>query len=776
EAGAIAESYMHVEISEQTAPDALDRIRDSIGRVLDDNRAAVEDWRTMRERMLAVVDGIQKSPPPLPAADVAEACELLRWAEAEHFTFLGYRELDYTGSAKTARMTVVDKSGLGTLRDPNRQVFEGLRELAALPAEVRSFLLAPELLLIMKSDRRASVHRRVHMDSISVKKFDAQGRVCGEHRFVGLFTSVAYNQSPKQIPLLRQRVSRVLERAGFTPGSHDGKAMVNILETYPRDELFQISDDQLFETATGILHLQERQRIALFVRRDRFERYVSLLLYVPRDLFNTDLRQRMQAIIEKAFNGATAAYYTQVADSALARLHYIVKTKRGEIPDYDVKEIEARLIEAGRTWSDRLRQALVEGKGEERGLALLRKYGEAFPVAYRERFSAASAVFDIDRIEEVLASGRVGMNIYRPIEAAESSVRFKIFHTGAPVPLSGVLPMLEHMGLMVVSENPYQVAPKGVAQQVWVNDFDMATRSGREVDLAKCRAIFHDAFAAVWTGKMEDDGFNRLVLAGGLNWREVTVLRAYAKYLRQAAFTFSQSYIEETLANHPDIAQMVVRMFMTRFDPANQGDAEARAKAIAAEIEQALDRVTNLDEDRILHRYLNLVQSTLRTNFFQSAAQGGPKSYVSFKLDSRKVEELPLPRPSVEVFVYSPRVEAIHLRGGKVARGGIRWSDRREDFRTEILGLMKAQMVKNAVIVPVGSKGGFVVKRPPAEGGREAYQAEGIECYKTLMRGLLDITDNIKAGAIAPPRDVVRLDGDDPYLVVAADKGTATFS
>ena len=776
EADATAESYMHVEISEQSSPEALDGIAKALLRVLADNRAAVEDWRAMRKRMVDIVAAIQKAPPPLPGDDVAEACEFLRWVEAEHFTFLGYREFDYAGTGKAARMAVVDKSGLGILRDPETQVFEGLRDIGALPADVRDFLHEPTLLLIMKADRQASVHRRVHMDSISIKKFDAQGRVSGEHRFVGLFTSVAYNQSPKQIPLLRRRVSRAVERAGFTPSSHDGKAMVNILETFPRDELFQISDDELLDVTMGILHLQERQRVALFVRRDRLERFVSSLVYVPRDHFNTDLRRRMQAILETAFNGTITAFYTQLADSVLARLHFIVKTTRGQIPDYDVKEIEARLIEAGRSWTDRLRQALIEGKGEERGLALARKYGEAFAAAYREHFSAASAVFDLERIEEVLATGRVGLNIYHPIEAAESQVHFKIFHTGAPVPLSNVLPMLEHMGLMVVSENPYQVSPKGVEPQIWIHDFDMATRSGREVDIAKCRAVFHEAFAAVWNGEIEDDGFNRLVLAGGLAWREVTILRAYAKYLRQAAFTFSQSYIEDTLANHAGIARLIVRLFLTRFDPAKQADAETQTRGIAVEIEHALDGVTNLDEDRILRRYLNLVSSTLRTNFFQKAANGGPKSYLSFKLDSRKVEELPLPRPLVEVFVYSPRVEAIHLRGGKVARGGIRWSDRREDFRTEILGLMKAQMVKNAVIVPVGSKGGFVVKRPPAEGGREAYLAEGIECYKTLMRGLLDITDNIKSGAIVPPKDVVRLDKDDPYLVVAADKGTATFS
>jgi glutamate dehydrogenase len=776
DADAIAESYIHAEISEQSSPEALDGIRDALGRVLSDARAAVEDWRTMRQRMTGIIETIQKAPPPLPGEEVAEACEFLRWVEDEHFTFLGYRELNYAGTGKSAHMAVVEKSGLGVLRNPDVQVFEGLRDIGALPADVRSFLHEPKLLLIMKADRQATVHRRVHMDSINIMKFDAQGRVAGEHRFVGLFTSVAYNQSPKQIPLLRRRVSRTLDRAGFAPGSHDGKAMVNILETFPRDELFQISDDELFDVAMGILHLQERQRIALFVRRDRLERFVSTLIYVPRDQYNTDLRRRMQAIVEKAFNGTTAAFYTQIAESTLARLHFIIKTTRGQIPDYDAKEIEARLIEAGRSWTDRLKQALIEGKGEERGLALLRKYGEAFPVAYRERFSAQSAVFDLDRIEDVLSTSRVGMNIYRPIEAAESAVHFKIFHTGAPVPLSGVLPMLEHMGLMVISENPYQIAPKSVDQQVWIHDFDMATRSGGEVDITKCRAIFHEAFAAVWNGEMEDDGFNRLVLAGGLNWREVTILRTYAKYLRQAAFTFSQAYIEETLANHADIARLIVRMFMTRFDPANQADAETRTRGLAVEIEHALDRVTNLDEDRILRRYLNLVSSSLRTNFFQKAAHGGPKPYLSIKLDSRKVEELPLPRPLVEVFVYSPRVEAIHLRGGKVARGGIRWSDRREDFRTEVLGLMKAQMVKNAVIVPVGSKGGFVVKRPPAEGGREAYLAEGIECYKTLMRGLLDITDNIKSGAIVAPKDVVRLDKDDPYLVVAADKGTATFS
>ncbi|HZF34520.1 MAG TPA: NAD-glutamate dehydrogenase [Candidatus Angelobacter sp.] len=772
----IAESHMQIRINEQTAPDRLAEIKYLLEQVLADVRAATSDWRSMRARAEEILAALDTAPAALPADEVAEAKAFLKWLNDDHFTYLGYREYDFLGDDDAATISIPPKTGLGILRDEQYSVFDGLRNFEQLPPDVRQFLRQPRVLMITKANRRSTVHRPVHMDTISVKKFDRAGNAVGEQLFVGLLTSGAYSQNSREIPLLRLKVANCLARAGFAPASHDGKALVHILETYPRDELFQISENELYDTALGILHLQERQRIALFTRRDPFERFVSCLVYLPRDRYNTELRLRIQDILARAYDGTVSAYYTHMSDAALGRLQVIIATKRGAIPDVDPEDIEGRLVEAGRSWADQMQDALVEAKGEEKGFALLRRYAEAFPMAYRERFTAQLSVADIDKVEEALSGAGIAMNLYRPLESAPSELKLKLYSAGAQLPLSDVLPMLEHMGFKVISESPYTVQPRGSERAVWIHDFGMITADGREIELGSVRDIFHEALARVWAGEMEDDGFNRLVLGAGLDWREVTILRAYCKYLRQAAIPFSQAYMEATLAGNTAIAALLVKLFRTLFDPASGANVESRVKAIVTEIEKALDGVSNLDEDRILRRFLNVILATQRTNFFKGAKAGQIKPYLSFKLDSRVVDELPLPRPLFEISVYSPRVEAIHLRGGKVARGGIRWSDRREDFRTEVLGLMKTQVVKNSVIVPTGSKGGFVVKRPPAGGGREALNAEVVECYKTMMRGLLDITDNLVGGKLQPPVEVVRRDADDPYLVVAADKGTATFS
>ncbi len=684
---ATAESFMHLKVSEQTSAEALAEIEAHLVEVLADVRAAVADWRAMRQTMLEVIAAVEKAPPTtMSREDVAEVCAFLRWIEDNHYTFLGYRAYEYSGSGTKARMKVVEGSGLGILRSPDVHVFDGMRDLGALPPDVREFLLSPTLLLIMKANKFSTVHRPVPLDSIGVKVI-RDGKVVGEHRFIGLFTSVAYNQSPKEIPLLRQRVAKLVARAGFRPASHDGKALVNLLETFPRDELFQASEDELYETAIGVLHLQERQKTALFVRRDAFERFVSALVYAPRDHFNTQLRMTFQGILERAFNGQVSAFYTQMSDSVLARLHFIITTTRGQVPEVDVDDLLARLVAAGRSWPDKLHDALVETRGEESGNHLLRRYGQAFPTSYREAYTAHAAIFDIDRIEELGAGRELGMNLYRPVGADDDVLHLKLFHAGSPVPLSDVMPMLENMGVRVLSEVPFEVAPGNAADGVWIHDFAMRLRDGGDIDLGEIKQPFQEAFAAVWTRRMENDGFNSLVLGAGLTWREVTVLRAYAKYLRQAAFTFSQEYMEEALRRYPKIARRLARLFVARFDPDVDADQRAaRCLELTAAIDAGLERVLNLDQDRILRRFLNLIQSSLRTNFFQPGADGQPKDYLSIKLDSRAVEELPLPRPLVEIWVYSPRVEAVHLRGGKVARGGIRWSDRREDFRTEILG------------------------------------------------------------------------------------------
>ncbi|HIM42417.1 MAG TPA: NAD-glutamate dehydrogenase, partial [Rhodospirillales bacterium] len=558
----------------------------------------------------------------------------------------------------------------------------------------------------------------------------------------GLFTSVAYSRSPRDIPMLRRRLDKTLERAGFSSGSHNSKALMNILETFPRDELFQISDDSLFETSLGILHLQDRQRVALFIRGDYFERFMSCLIYVPRDRYSMALRHDLQDILCEAFNGEVAAHHAKLGDLPLARLHVIIRTTPGKIPPYDAVKIEARLIQASRSWSDRLSDALIEAHGEEKGLDLLHRYADAFDAGYRESHDGARTLQDIDIIEDVLATGAIGLHIYRPPEEPETQIRFKVYHPDRPIPLSDVLPLFEHMGFKVMVELKHEATIRNdERRKILIHDFGLQSRDGSGVDLDAIGENLKDAFRRVWDGETESDGFNALVPSVGLDWREVVILRAYSKFLRQAGIAFSQAYMEQTLAANGLITRQIVDLFLTLFDLGAKG-AKAKAKRIRQRLIKNLDGVVSADEDRILRRFINAVDSTLRTNFFQTAADGRPKPYLSFKLDSKNLDDLPLPRPLREIFVYSPRVEGVHLRFGLVARGGLRWSDRREDFRTEVLGLVKAQQVKNAVIVPVGSKGGFVVKRPPQGGDRDAFLSEGIECYKTFISGLLDLTDN----------------------------------
>jgi glutamate dehydrogenase len=770
----------------------MEATRAELELVLRDVRAAVSDWRPMRERIARIIrewDAWDESEasPPVEADEIDEAKRFLRWLDDDHFTFLGYREMDLVEKDGEDFLKLVPGTSLGIFRVRETEASHRLRPLTE---KMASFARKPQLLFVTKANPRSMVHRPAHMDYVGVKRFDDRGTVVGESRFLGLFTSVAYNRRARTIPLLREKVERTLERAGFRPDSHDGKALLHILETFPRDELFQIPEKRLFEISLGILQLQERQRIALFVRRDPFERFVSCLVYVPRDRFNTELRLRVEGILEDAFGGEVSTYYTQVTDSPLARLHYIVRTVPGKIPPYDARRIETDLAEAARTWSDQLYDLMVAEGEEERRARLFRRYRDAFPTHYRERFGVAEGLSDIGKVEEVLddagrapdGRGPLGMHLYRPEGAGAHEFRFKLYHPAEPVALSAALPLLENMGLWVGSEIPIEVRPEGAETSVWIHDFGLEVRDGAAVDLSELERTFPSAFARIWSGEVENDGFNRLVVRAGLAWDEVVVLRAYAKFLRQARSAFSQLYMQQALANSPRLARLLVDLFRARFDPelaapaGSRGGGERMAEVEEA-VRAALAEVRSLDEDRILRRFLNLIESTERTNHFQRGEDGKRKPYLSFKIASSGVKVLPQPRPMFEIFVYSPRTEAVHLRGGMVARGGVRWSDRREDFRTEVLGLMKAQMVKNAVIVPVGAKGGFVVKRPPAGGDREAMLREGIACYETMIRGMLDLTDNLVDGRTVPPPDVVRRDAlDDPYLVVAADKGTAQFS
>jgi len=664
-------------------------------------------------------------------------------------------------------LRAVPGSGLGILREK-----EGTSaSFAVLPPEVRRRAREKHLLNLTKANSRATVHRPVYLDYVGVKRFDDAGEVAGERRFLGLYTHTAYRVTPWEIPVLRRKATRVLERSALLPGSHDHKALVEILETYPRDALFQISEDELLEIAMGILHLGERRRVRLFVRHDVFGRFVSCLVFLPRDRFNTENRRKVQEILQEAFGGVSVDYETHVSASVLSRLHFVIYTEPGRAVDYDAAAIEARLAAATRDWADDFREALAAQLGEERAGPLHEKYGEAFPGAYREDFPARQAVLDVNRMEKLGPDGDLAMSLYLPHASAHDHLAFKLLRFARPIVLSDVLPLLEKMGVKVTDERPYEVRPRE-GPPVWIYDFGLQHEEGAEFQADDVRETFQDAFARVWRGDAESDGFNRLVLGARLTAREITVLRAIAKYLRQAGSTFSQNYMEDALAAHPAIARRLVELFRLRLDPAGSADT----RTLEQEIEAAIDEVASLDEDRILRGFLRVVRAVLRTNYFQTDADGQAKPYLSLKLDPELIPDLPEPRPLVEVLVYSPQVEAVHLRAGKVARGGIRWSDRREDFRTEVLGLMKAQTVKNAVIVPTGAKGGFVVKRPPLGATREELQAEVVECYRTFMRGLLDVTDTIAAGEVVPPPDVVRHDGDDPYFVVAADKGTATFS
>jgi glutamate dehydrogenase len=780
---AVVESTMHIEIDQETDAAEIELLRFSLERILGDVRLAVADFRPMRAQLDSLVAELDHASLPMPAEEVGEAREFLKWLDDGNFVFLGYRRYGFETHDNNDFLPAEPKSGLGILREMRPESVTRSHE--PLTPEFSEYARRKNLLIITKANNRSTVHRSVPMDRIGIKRYDANGNLIGEDRFLGLFTSAAYSRSVREIPMLRLKARRVIERAGLDPHSHNGKALVDILETFPRDEVFQITEDDLFEIAWGILQLQERHRVALFTRKDVFERFVSCYVFVPRDRYTPEFKEKARAILEEAFGGRETQVYDHVTSSPLARGLFIVRTGPGRIPDIDVKRIEAYLAEAARTWSDRLLDALVQEKGEEAGIELHHRYKRAFPGAYAERFTAEAALYDIGHIESVIASGGIVVDLYRH-RTEEREFHFKIIHSGAPVPLSEIMPRLENMGLKVQSEVPYEVRPLGAGTIVRIRDFALSA-SGMQDDLRSVKDKFQEAFIRVWKKEAEDDGFNRLVLYAELDWHEVVVLRAYCKYLRQIGVTLSETYIQQTLANNPSITRLLIQLFVTYFDPtlgptAMRGASataagmgrHAAALGIRAQIEDALDKVTNPDEDRILRLYVNLIDATLRTNYWQRDEKGERKPYLSFKLDSHAVKDLPLPRPLFEISVYSPSMEGIHLRGGKVARGGIRWSDRREDFRFEILGLMKAQMVKNVVIVPVGSKGGFVVKSPSPD--RATFQQEGVAAYKTLLRGMLDITDNLRGDEVIPPRDVVRRDADDPYLVVAADKGTATFS
>ncbi|BBC33655.1 Bacterial NAD-glutamate dehydrogenase [Streptomyces graminofaciens] len=781
------ESWIHVEIDRETDRADLKQITNDLLRVLSDVREAVEDWEKMREAATRIAEGLPTEPTAgdLPDQEVEEARELLRWLADDHFTFLGYREYELRNDDSLA---AVAGTGLGILRADPHHTGEDKHPVSPsferLPADARAKAREHRLLVLTKANSRSTVHRRSYLDYVGVKKFDAEGNVVGERRFLGLFSSAAYTESVRRVPVVRRKVDEVLRGAGFSPSSHDGRDLLQIMETYPRDELFQTPADELRSIVTSVLYLQERRKLRLYLRQDEYGRYYSALVYLPRDRYTTDVRLRIIDILKEELGGISVDFTAWNTESILSRLHFVVRVPQGtELPqlsDADKDRIEARLVEAARSWADGFSEALHAECGEERAAELVRRYAGGVPEGYKADHSPRAAVADLVHLEKLGEEKDFSLSLYEPVGAGPGERRFKIYRKGGSVSLSAVLPVLNRLGVEVIDERPYELRCSD-RTTAWIYDFGLRMPTARDGagDYVgdDARERFQDAFSATWTGQAENDGFNSLVLSAGLSWRQAMVLRAYAKYLRQAGSTFSQDYMEDTLRNNVHTTRLLVSLFEARMSPDRQSAGREIVDALLEEVDAALDQVASLDEDRILRSFLTVIKATLRTNFFQEAAGGKPHDYVSMKFDPQAIPDLPAPRPAFEIWVYSPRVEGVHLRFGKVARGGLRWSDRREDFRTEILGLVKAQMVKNTVIVPVGAKGGFVAKQLPDPGvDRDAWLAEGIRSYKTFISALLDITDNMVAGEVVPPSDVVRHDEDDTYLVVAADKGTATFS
>ncbi|NNE22803.1 MAG: NAD-glutamate dehydrogenase [Rhizobiales bacterium] len=779
-AASVRESLIHIHLERITGKAATNQLLDDIATVLNHVRLSVLDWRTMQSRVKEAVAAYQNNPPPVPVEELTETMAFLQWLLDNHFTFLGIREYRFVGGAEKGELKVIDESGLGILRDPDTHVLRRGKSLVTLTPEIRSFLLQPALLFITKSDVVANVHRRAAMDYIGIKQFDDEGNLSGELRVVGLFTSTAYTHSPRGIPVIRRKISGVVARSGLNPESHSGKALLNVLETFPRDELMQIDVESLATMALGIMRLEERPRTRLFVRRDKFDRFVSAFVYVSRDRFNSELRRKIGELLASAYEGTVTSFSPSFGEGALVRVHFNIARNTDADSKPSSAKLENQIAEMARTWDDRLFDAIDETFEPDEARRLRRKYRDAFSPGYQEAFTPQSSLYDIREIEALQTGEDVAVEFYRVDSDPEKIARLKLYHYDVAVPLSDRLPILENMGLRAIAESSFTLTRFGTraTRVIHIHEVQLEAETGGAQDIKKRNKILEQGFLAVWNGMAENDRYNSLIMREGLEWRDIAILRACGKYLRQAAIAYSADYMATTLVKHSGIAGMLCQMFHARFDP-KAGSQDARKKkisAIKANINETLQAVPSLDEDLIVRRFVNLINSIYRTNFYQRTDDGGLPATMSFKINSRKITDLPEPRPFAEIFVYSPDVEGVHLRAGRIARGGLRWSDRPEDFRTEVLGLAKAQNVKNAVIVPVGSKGGFVPKKLPAGGSREEVFAEGTRAYKLFISSLLEITDNIEGPKIVRPKDVVRYDGDDPYLVVAADKGTATFS
>jgi glutamate dehydrogenase len=767
------ESFQHLEVDRIVDPSTLSALHTDIERSMRDVRVACMDWARMQRAAGQTADDLNALSSRFDPRDVAETQSLLGWMASRHFLFLGYCEYRLKGANGRESLEPVEQTGLGILRPGHKHPESTGRILASdIRRQARSRVLA----LVTKANFRSTVHRAGFLDYIGVKHFGPRGQLIGERRFLGLWTSAAYNTNPRDIPLVRHKVAQLIQHFALAPDSHDGKTLQHILEAFPRDELFQAGVPDLIRVVTGIFGLQERPRVRLLLRRDPFRRFYSCMVYVPREKYNAVVRQRIEALVRSAFNAVSMECAVQIAESNLARMHIVARTVPEETARVDPDPLEMQIAAAVRSWADEFKSALLARFDEAHALALYATYVQAFPAAYTEDFSGDAGASDVTFLEAVERQPELlHLDIYRPEPRRKERFFLKLFRRGDAIPLSDLLPMLENMGLKVIAERPYALALAG-GRRAWIQDLELVMQAPTAIKFEALDRELKSAFTAVWTGRMDSDGFNQLTLTTGIEWRVVTVLRAYCRYLLQAGLPFSSGYMAQVLVGNAALARAFADLFAARFDPGLSASRRRSALTrIDARIGGELQAVKGSDEDRILRALWNVLSATVRTNAYQTDASGAFKDYLSFKIESQKLRELPLPKPLFEVFVFATRMEGVHLRMGYVARGGIRWSDRREDFRTEILGLMKAQQVKNTVIVPVGAKGGFVVKRAPV-GDREAQAAEVIACYQTLIRGMLDITDNIAGDKIVAPARVVRHDGDDAYLVVAADKGTATFS
>ncbi len=764
-------SMAAIEIDRQPGAAELAEIESNLVRVLTDTRRAVEDWPLMRDRMREVAAGLDADSLPIDDRDVAETRELLEWLADDHFIFLGYREYRLVEADGEEMIEAVADSGLGILRlngeSPGRTV-------ASMPAVVRQRLHDKRLLNLTKAGSKSTIHRASYLDYVGVKTFSEAGEVIGELRFLGLFTSEVYTCSVLEVPKVERMVREVIKRANLPEGGHDAKRLLAVIESYPRDELIQMGVDELYDTSMAISCLQERRRVRVFARRELFGRFVTCLVYIPRDHYSTSTRASIQDVLIDAFGGTLAKWDARLSESVLARLMILLRIDGDDTTNVDVSAIEAKITSLIQDWDDEFDDQVVHEFGEEAGIRMARTYRDGFPSEYRASFAPRAAVGDIQRIEG-MSSDDLEIKVYRDPGHPSTEFNVKLYRRGGRISLTSVMPSLTNLGVTVVDERPYEVRPRG-ADPVWIYDFSLR-HFGPDIEFSTLAELVEEAFKSVWSAAVDDDGFNRLILSAGVRAREVAILRTLARYLHQIGFPYSRLFTEQTLEQHPKIARNLVNLFIARFDPdMDPGDRDNRTAAIDAAIVESIDRMASLDQDRVIRRIHNLIRSAIRTNYFQVDSEGNPKPYLSIKFNPSLVSSMPEPRPMFEIYVYSPRFEGVHLRAGFVARGGLRWSDRTEDYRTEVLGLAKAQMVKNSVIIPGGAKGGFVLKNPPVGGDQAALREEVVACYKLFVSGLLDLTDNIVDDGIVPPERTLRYDGDDAYLVVAADKGTATFS